>query len=355
MDRTIRAETALHIAVKNSKLEACKVLLGWLRRSLNLQLLNSEDEKGNTVQHIAVSNSEIEIVKLLVAESYMNMNKKNLEGLTALGIAAKLKRERPSGATTEIEAILRGAGAFQSSSSPTHYSRAGFLKSPERRIEKIIKGSIVLEIFSKPNFFSTSTYHAILSPPGGVRGLGGGDNNNQLTTDTNGTLIYATIISTAGLPTNISLFNATIFTPSATNTTYNPANQVLYHAFKKDFTYGQFFTLFYFLNTVCFFFSIVTIVAVLPLNRYNILWYGSLSFLIMSYGFSFFVISPSHSNTNYFLIASYIFGIYFGILVIYPITIGVLGIRDYMLGSDLLGEHVEMLKLCLKGRPQKSD
>ncbi|CAL5360725.1 unnamed protein product [Camellia sinensis] len=60
MDRTIRAETALHIAVKNSKLEACKVLLGWLRRSLNLQLLNSEDEKGNTVQHIAVSNSEIE-------------------------------------------------------------------------------------------------------------------------------------------------------------------------------------------------------------------------------------------------------------------------------------------------------
>ncbi|KAF5934774.1 hypothetical protein HYC85_025903 [Camellia sinensis] len=63
MDRTIRAETALHIAVKNSKLEACKVLLGWLRRSLNLQLLNSEDEKGNTVQHIAVSNSEIEELK----------------------------------------------------------------------------------------------------------------------------------------------------------------------------------------------------------------------------------------------------------------------------------------------------
>ncbi|THG23482.1 hypothetical protein TEA_008413 [Camellia sinensis var. sinensis] len=64
MDRTIRAETALHIAVKNSKLEACKVLLGWLRRSLNLQLLNSEDEKGNTVQHIAVSNSEIELSSL---------------------------------------------------------------------------------------------------------------------------------------------------------------------------------------------------------------------------------------------------------------------------------------------------
>ncbi|CAL5360721.1 unnamed protein product [Camellia sinensis] len=267
MDRTIRDETALHIAVKNSKLEACKVLLGWLRRSLNLQLLNSKDEKGNTVLHIAVSNSQTEIVKLLAEESYMNMNKKNLEGLTALGIAAKLRRERPRGATTEIEAILGGAGAFQSSSSPTHYSLAGFLKSPERRIEKIIKSSLFLEVFLNPNFFSmtmetrnailvvavlvaTSTYQAIITPPGGVRGLGGGDNNNQLTTNTNGTHINATIISTTGLPTNVSLFNATIFTPSATNTTYNPANQVLFHdATFKDFTYGEFFTLFYFLNT----------------------------------------------------------------------------------------------------------
>ncbi|KAF5936511.1 hypothetical protein HYC85_027640 [Camellia sinensis] len=60
MDRTIRDETALHIAVKNSKLEACKVLLGWLRRSLNQKLLNSKDEKGNTVLDIAVSNSQTE-------------------------------------------------------------------------------------------------------------------------------------------------------------------------------------------------------------------------------------------------------------------------------------------------------
>ncbi|CAL5443221.1 unnamed protein product [Camellia sinensis] len=198
------------------------------------------------------------------------MNKKNLEGSTTLGIAAKLRRERSSGATTEIEAILRRAGAFQRSSSPTHYSLAGFLKSPERRIEKIIKSSLFLEVFLNPNFFSmttetrnailvvavlvaTSTYQAILSPPGGVRGRVGGDNNNQLTTNTNGTLINATIISTTGLPTNVSLFNVTIFNPSATNTTYNPANQVLYHnfVFKKDFTYGDFFTLFYFLNTRC--------------------------------------------------------------------------------------------------------
>ncbi|CAL5438687.1 unnamed protein product [Camellia sinensis] len=260
MDRTIRAETALHIAVKNSKLEACDVLLGWLRRSLNLQLLNSEDEKGNTVLHIAVSNSEIELVRFLREESYMNMNKKNLEGLTALGIAEKLKCERPSEATTKIEAILRRAGAFQRSSSPTHYSRAGFLKSRERRIEKITRFLYFFSMATETRnamlvvavLVATCTYQAILSPPGGVRGLGGGDNNNQLTTNTNGTLINVTISSTTSRPTNVSLFNVTIFTPSATTTTYNPANQVIYHhyaAFNKDLTYGEFFTQFYILNT----------------------------------------------------------------------------------------------------------
>ncbi|KAI7979606.1 Ankyrin repeat-containing protein BDA1 [Camellia lanceoleosa] len=60
MDWTIRDEIALHIAMKNSKLEACKVLLGWLLKSLNLQLLNPKDDKGNTVLHIAVSNSQTE-------------------------------------------------------------------------------------------------------------------------------------------------------------------------------------------------------------------------------------------------------------------------------------------------------
>ncbi|KAL7167027.1 hypothetical protein ACSBR2_037648 [Camellia fascicularis] len=60
MDRTIRDKTALHIAVKNSKLEACKVLLRWLRRSLNQKLLNVKDDKGNTMLDIAVSNSQTE-------------------------------------------------------------------------------------------------------------------------------------------------------------------------------------------------------------------------------------------------------------------------------------------------------
>ncbi|KAL7163398.1 hypothetical protein ACSBR2_039491 [Camellia fascicularis] len=308
MDRTIRDETALHIAVKNSKLEACKVLLGWL----NQNLLNSKDDTGNTVLHIAVSNSQTEIVKLLAEDSYTNMNAKNMDGLMALDIAAR------SESKTEIEVILRCAGALESSSSPTHYSLAGFFQSQYRMAEKIIKDlSFVRDFFSVSMesrnvilvvavLVATTTFQAILSPPGGLRGVGG-DNNNQ----PNGTLINATIIiSTTGLPTNISHFNVTVFTtPSNTNTAHNPANQVLHNEapFNTDITYRIFFPVFYFLNTVSFFSSMATIFSVLLMQFHSILLYFALSFMILSYGFSFYFISPSFSITRPIVSASMFF------------------------------------------------
>ncbi|KAL7167032.1 hypothetical protein ACSBR2_037653 [Camellia fascicularis] len=54
-DLTIRDETAVHIAVKNFQLQAFKGLLGWLRRTQRLHVLNRDDEEGNSVLHIAVS------------------------------------------------------------------------------------------------------------------------------------------------------------------------------------------------------------------------------------------------------------------------------------------------------------
>ncbi|KAI7987827.1 Ankyrin repeat-containing protein BDA1 [Camellia lanceoleosa] len=54
-DLTIRDETAVHIAVKNFQLQAFKVLLGWLRRTQRLHVLNQDDEEGNSVLHIAAS------------------------------------------------------------------------------------------------------------------------------------------------------------------------------------------------------------------------------------------------------------------------------------------------------------
>ncbi|KAL7165669.1 hypothetical protein ACSBR2_041365 [Camellia fascicularis] len=67
MDRTIRDEIALHIAVKNSKLQAFKVLLRWLRRiRKHHRVLGWKDDEGNTLLHIAVSTSQTQACYLSI-------------------------------------------------------------------------------------------------------------------------------------------------------------------------------------------------------------------------------------------------------------------------------------------------
>ncbi|KAI7987485.1 Ankyrin repeat-containing protein BDA1 [Camellia lanceoleosa] len=181
MDLTIRDETAVHIAVKNFQLQAFKVLLGWLRRTQRLHVLNRDDDEGNNVLHIAVSTLQPQIVKLLVKESYTKKNKnaKNLEGLTARDMAARLD---PSAAKTQIEKILHQAGALKSpslagssdSSLSTKLSLADFLMSPEKWLEKKVKihhqsGKLTEEvrnvILVVAVLVATSTFQAILNPP----------------------------------------------------------------------------------------------------------------------------------------------------------------------------------------------
>ena len=64
-DVTNQNETALHIALKYDKLDAFKLLVGWLgqnktknARIWERTILNWKDEEGNTVLHIAVSNNQ---------------------------------------------------------------------------------------------------------------------------------------------------------------------------------------------------------------------------------------------------------------------------------------------------------
>ncbi|CAH2041496.1 unnamed protein product [Thlaspi arvense] len=60
-DLNIRNETALHIAVKNFRLRAFKVLLGWLLKTLRREVLNWRDEDGNTALHIAVATDQTQV------------------------------------------------------------------------------------------------------------------------------------------------------------------------------------------------------------------------------------------------------------------------------------------------------
>ncbi|XP_027069192.1 ankyrin repeat-containing protein BDA1-like [Coffea arabica] len=60
-DLTIRGETAVHIAVRNMNVRALQVLLGWLQRTNNEQILNRKDDNGDTVLHVAASKNQLEI------------------------------------------------------------------------------------------------------------------------------------------------------------------------------------------------------------------------------------------------------------------------------------------------------
>ncbi|KAK4338186.1 hypothetical protein RND71_042673 [Anisodus tanguticus] len=125
-DLTLRGETALHVAVKTSKLNCVLVLVEWLQRTNNREILKLKDENGNTVLHTDVSTNQLQIVNLLI-KNMKNITEKNAQGLTALDIAMGLNI--PGEQSREMKRVLGSAVAI---------------------------------------LIATDTYQALLSPPGGV-------------------------------------------------------------------------------------------------------------------------------------------------------------------------------------------
>ncbi|KAL7167085.1 hypothetical protein ACSBR2_037706 [Camellia fascicularis] len=344
-DVTIHEETALHIAVKSFSPKAVKVLLKWLRKTYEGEVLCLTDKGGNTVLHTAVSTSQPEIVKLLVKEIYTDINAKNLQKLTALDIAKAL----PNG--TEIETTLRHARALKRSSVVGDLGE--FLKSPRQWFQALI-GRIIHArremsmdmrnmILVVAVLIATATFQALLQPPGGVM-----RDNNTPSPPSNTTHIYinGTITTVNFISTNITHFNDTIFTDNTdtdtnTDTTDNPAEIML----TKSMTYESFFFNFFTLNTICFLASITAMIFVLPMQLSSFMLHIPLLFLIVSYGIAFYSISPNPSYANGFFFASciafpcaYSVWITISIITIFP------KIRQYRFVPHKLGKHLQMLR-----------
>ncbi|KAA8525487.1 hypothetical protein F0562_007342 [Nyssa sinensis] len=156
-DFTIRSETAMHLAVKGNMFEAFEVLVGWLRRA-------SFEDAINFVE---------KVVRLLTKFRTLDINAKNLEGLTALDI---IEGQRAPLDIVEVRDILCSAGACRASSLPrlapadrlrskmSYYDNFSlnlrdvmYLSSDHRNVLVVI-GALILTI----------TYQSGLSPPGGV-------------------------------------------------------------------------------------------------------------------------------------------------------------------------------------------
>ncbi|KAK9999782.1 hypothetical protein SO802_019385, partial [Lithocarpus litseifolius] len=125
-DVTIQNQTALHIALENKNLEAFNRLVIWLRKNNAenaREILNRQDEEGNTVLH-AVSHL------LALGRRFVHINETNLEGKTALDI---LEGQRRKGVdNSEMKIKLVRAGALTASSLPPDTSScAHCLRLPE--------------------------------------------------------------------------------------------------------------------------------------------------------------------------------------------------------------------------------
>ncbi|CAA2961428.1 ankyrin repeat-containing BDA1-like [Olea europaea subsp. europaea] len=104
-DLTIRDETVVHIAIRNNNFRAFMVLFGWARRTYRTTVFHWRDEEGNNVMHLAALTNQPMVMKSLI--KIVHVNKKNLEGKTALDI---LNPE-----IVEARKILISAGAKEGS------------------------------------------------------------------------------------------------------------------------------------------------------------------------------------------------------------------------------------------------
>lgn len=111
---TSNQDTALHLAVKNSHLEAFQVLVNETRIHNKEHIFNWKNEDGNTVLHLATLNKSIEIVKVLALGSsnsspiMKRVNTMNKQGLTALEVC---KANYEDSVFKEIGLILQEASA----------------------------------------------------------------------------------------------------------------------------------------------------------------------------------------------------------------------------------------------------
>ncbi|XP_020419169.1 ankyrin repeat-containing protein BDA1 [Prunus persica] len=171
IDLTNQKETALHIAAKNDKAGALEVLLGWIQHVDMDEVLQWTDVEGNTVLHIATARNQFQVMRLLIKR--VDLNAKNLEGLTALDISL----QGPDNNTEMINLLCRN-GALGASSLRRVSSLADSLRKEMSLTEKWILRSYLAKC-CMPNekrnallviavLIATATFQAVLNPPAGI-------------------------------------------------------------------------------------------------------------------------------------------------------------------------------------------
>ncbi|KAL4289842.1 hypothetical protein GQ457_14G026150 [Hibiscus cannabinus] len=165
-DVTTQNRTALHIAVENKRSDVLQVLIKMLRKKDYCEeVVNRKDEDGNTALNLAASNNHPQMLQLLLS-CKADKHATNRAGSTALDVAQQHNNR-------ESITILRGCFVplvsnfkhksekqfvtFVTKASSMIFHDMDNISSQDRNALLVILGLLL-----------TATYHASLTPPGGV-------------------------------------------------------------------------------------------------------------------------------------------------------------------------------------------
>ncbi|KAF3657018.1 hypothetical protein T459_11121 [Capsicum annuum] len=155
-DLTIQGETAVHLCVRNGRIQAFKVLIGWLNQTDNKEILDWKDNNGSTELHIAAQTARVEachVIKYLTKER-VDLDVRNQENKTALDIAAdgiadhqqnhSARSVASNKEYVQIQEILHRAGTMYSSQLPKSITMVDVLTAPYKngRIQKKAKSAV---------------------------------------------------------------------------------------------------------------------------------------------------------------------------------------------------------------------
>ncbi|KAH7691546.1 26S proteasome regulatory complex subunit PSMD10 protein [Dioscorea alata] len=210
---TYQNESILHLAILSNSFETLEFLVKKLEVDDDFnELLNLQDDKGNTILHHAVARRQLQSVKLLLnREGIEVINARNHIGLTALDVLLESPSEHGDLALGEL---IRAAGGNTSQDhlvnhhqTPIQYEASplvdDFMASPPKQsnVRKRSKKRPTIEDTYTPGtlmivatLIATVTFQAGLNPPGGFTQA-----NDPVTNSS----------STAGLPvlgSNLNLF-----------------------------------------------------------------------------------------------------------------------------------------------------
>ncbi|KAJ0030331.1 hypothetical protein Pint_13709 [Pistacia integerrima] len=155
-----RGETILHLCVQYNQLEAMKLLMETMN---DHEFVNSKDDGGQTILHLAVAHKQVKVIKFFVTSGSIEVNALNTNGLTALDILTRSKRNVKD---WEIGELLRGVGAISTKNTQLNskgkHTKKVIREKQKDRFEKV-QGSLMVVA----SLIATITYQNAINPPGG--------------------------------------------------------------------------------------------------------------------------------------------------------------------------------------------